>query len=639
MNLLPCVASALALLAAVPVTASAAFAQTAAAAPAPRTYTAAQFFEAISFSLTGPGGLAFSPDGRSILASSDATGVFNAYALPVAGGDPVPLTASTADATRAVSYFPGDDRVLVSADSAGNELSHIFVRERDGTLHDLTPGGEVRAEFVGWSGDRSVFWVTSNARDSQVFDLYAIDPTTYESRLLFRNPGLDIAGVSPDGRWVALLQPLTSANSDLYLADLSTGAEPRLITPHSGNVVHTSFGFTPDSRALILGSDADGEFVQAWRHDLATGRTTRQITGDWDVTAVETSPSGRYRVSALNADGRTDLTLFDTVSNRPLSLTGLPGGDIAAVRFSADESRIVFTLSSDTAPVDVFTAGLETGRVLRLTRAQNPVIDESDLVEATMVRYPGAGGVEVPALLYRPRGASSANPAPAVVWVHGGPDQSRHGYSVTIQHLVNHGYAVLAPNFRGSLGYGKTFFHLDDRAHGEADLGDVLDGGAWLRAQDWIADDRIAVMGRSYGGFLATAALAFHPTAFAAGIDIFGVTNWERTLKSIPPCWSTLRAAIYEEMGDPATDAERHRRISPLFHAASIRRPLLVVQGANDPRVLKIESDELVAAVRANEVPVEYLVFPDEGHGFQRRENLIAAQDAYLAFLDQHVRR
>lgn len=179
---------------------------------------------------------------------------------------------------------------------------------------------------------------------------------------------------------------------------------------------------------------------------------------------------------------------------------------------------------------------------------------------------------------------------------------------------------------------------MDNRAHGEADLRDVVAGGQWLRDQDWIADDQIAVMGGSYGGYLALAALAFHPQAFDAAIDIFGVTNWTRTLEEAARLPESRRTALYDEMGDPATDAERHRRISPLFHAANIVKPLLVVQGANDPRVLQIESDELVAAVRANGTPVEYVVFPDEGHGFRRRENRVTAQDAYLRFLDRHVR-
>ena len=208
-----------------------------------------------------------------------------------------------------------------------------------------------------------------------------------------------------------------------------------------------------------------------------------------------------------------------------------------------------------------------------------------------------------------------------------------------VQHLVNHGYAVLGANNRGSSGYGKTFFHMDDKRHGQEDLNDIVWGRTYLESLDYIDGDKIGIVGGSYGGFMTAAALAFHPEAFDAGIDIFGVTNWVRTLESIPPWWGSFRDALYDEMGDPAVDAERHRAISPLFHASNIIRPLLVIQGANDPRVLQVESDELVEAVRTNGVPVEYVVFPDEGHGFQKKENRITAAETYLSFLDKYLRK
>lgn len=604
-----------------------------------RTYSAAQFFETTDYRLASGFGLVFSPDGRFVLISSDQSGVFNAYAVPVAGGEPIPLTTSTTNATYALSWFPEDERILVAADNGGDERTHVYVRETDGSLRDLTPGDGVTGDLIGWSADRSAIWILSNARERGVLDILAVDPTTYESRLLFRNPGMLIEAISPDGRWVALRTQTGAADSDLHLVDLAHPGEPRLITPHVGTIRHRVFDFASDSSALIFGSDGEGEFGRAYRYDLASGETAEELKGDWDVTAVNVSPSGRYRVSAFNADAKTEMTVTDMTTRAPVALVGVPVGDIGAVRFTDDERRIAFTVSSSTSPTDVFVADLASGRTRRLTHALNPAIREDNLVEPVVVRYEGEGGVMIPANLYRPNGASAAAPAPAVVLVHGGPGgQARRTYSAMIQHLVSHGYAVLAVNNRGSSGYGKTFFRMDDRAHGEADLRDVVAGGQWLRGQDWIARDQVAVMGGSYGGYLAVAALAFHPQAFEAAIDIFGVTNWTRTLEEASRLSAPQRIALYDEMGDPATDAERHRRISPLFHAANIVKPLLVVQGANDPRVLQIESDELVAAVQANGTPVEYIVFPDEGHGFRRRDNRVRAQEAYLRFLDAHVR-
>ncbi len=638
-----CMVSALTLVVAVPALAAtepAAPGQAQAASTAATPYTAAQFFETTSFSMANPDGLAFSEGRTHVLISSDQTGVFNAYALPVAGGDPVPLTASTTNATFAQSYFPDGRRILVAADQGGNELTHIYVRETDGTLRDLTPGDKVKAGFVGFSDDGQTFWLISNERDASAFDVYAYDATTYERKLVFENPGLNVTAVSGDGRLVALIKSHTSANSDIYLADLQAGGEPYLISEHIGDVAYDVSGFGPNGATLIYTSNQDGEFAQAYAYDIANKAHNRTTQADWDVMYVSFSPNGRYRVTAVNADASTELTIEDAQTRAPVRLTGLPQGDITGVRFDPGADLAAFTVVSDTSPADVFVADLSTGQARRLTSALNPAIKESDLVEATIVRYPGEGGVMVPAVLYRPKGASAANPAPAVVLVHGGPGgQTRRGYSAMVQHLVNHGYAVLGANNRGSSGYGKTFFHMDDKKHGEADLRDIVAGGDWLRAQDWVADDQVAVMGGSYGGYITAAALAFHPDKFEAGIDIFGVTNWVRTLQSIPAWWGAQRVALFDEMGDPATDAARHRAISPLFHAENIQRPLLVIQGANDPRVLQVESDELVEKVRANNVPVEYVVFPDEGHGFQRRANRIKAQESYLAFLNRYVRK
>lgn len=633
-----CLASSIVLaLAVAPAAVSAPASGTSAARSA--SYSAAQFFETIDYRLAGGSGLAFSHDGRFVLTTSDRSGVYNAYAVPVQGGEPIALTTSTTNTTQALSWFPKDGRILVISDKGGDERARLYVRELDGRLRDLTPEGRVTSDLLGWSGDRSTIWIASTAPDRRAPDIFAVDPATYESRLLFQNPGMLIEAISPDGRWVALRRQSGSADSDVYLADLSQAGKPRLITPHKGAVRHQVYDFTPDSSALIFGSDAVGEFGRAYRYNLASGAVTDELKGDWDVTAAHFSPSGRYRVSAFNADARTEMTVTDMKTGAPIILKDVPTGDIGAVRFRADEKQVAFTVSSSTSPADVFVADLKSGKTRRLTRALNPAMKESDLVEAVVVRYQGEGGVTIPANLYRPKGATASTPVPALVMVHGGPGgQARRDYSAIIQHLVNHGYAVLAVNNRGSSGYGKTFFRMDNRAHGEADLRDVIAGGQWLRDQDWIADDKVAVMGGSYGGYLALAALTFHPQSFEAAIDIFGVTNWTRTLNEAARLPESRRTALYDEMGDPATDAERHRRISPLFHASNIVNPLLVMQGANDPRVLKIESDELVAAVKANGTPVEYVVFPDEGHGFRRRENRIKAQETYLKFLDRYVR-
>jgi dipeptidyl aminopeptidase/acylaminoacyl peptidase len=607
--------------------------------PAPAQHDAKAFFSTTSYSL--PPGYAWSSDDQQLLVSSDETGIFNAYALPAKGAAPQPLTTSSVDSTFAVSWFPADGRVLFTADKGGNEINHLFVRETSGETRDLTPGERTKAQFAGWSLDHQHFFVATNERDAKAFDLYRYSAKDYARTRVFRNDAAwSLSAVSPDGRWLSLVKPRTSADQDVYIADLDDRkTKPKLITQHTGNISHDVYSFTQDSKQLVYSTDEHGEFTQAWTYDLAGGAKAPLIQADWDISFVSFSESGRYRVWGINEDARTAVHILDTQSGKEVTLPDLPKGDLAQIRFSRDETRLALMVSSDTSPNDVYTVDIGGARSARLTHALNPAIKEADLVDTEVVRYPSYDNLQIPSVLYRPQTASATNRVPALVWVHGGPGgQSRRGYSATIQHLVNHGYAVLAANNRGSSGYGKTFFHMDDKHHGDVDLKDIVYGQKYLASLDWVDGERIGIIGGSYGGYMVGAALAFEPDAFKVGIDIFGVMNWVRTITSIPPWWAAFKESLYDEMGDPATDGERHRKISPLFHASNIRVPLLVVQGANDPRVLQVESDEIVAAVRAKGVPVEYVLFPDEGHGFTKRENKIKASDAYVAFLDKYLK-
>jgi dipeptidyl aminopeptidase/acylaminoacyl peptidase len=583
------------------------------------------------------GGL--SHDGSKALVSMDASGVFNLYAIPAVGGEPQRLTTST-DSQSPAGYFPADDRVLYTQDSGGNELSHLYVLDA-GQAKDLTPGDKVKANFGGFSADGTWFWASTNERDPKAFDVYRYSAKDYKRELVFTNKAAwDVGDVSDDGRWLALGKPRTNADSDVFLVDLTKPkSAPKRITAHTGDVEHRVFGFAPGGKALWYATDGQGEFTQAWSYDLATGKSRAEIAARWDVTLVAFSQHGKYRVSATNEDAKTVLRVVDTTTNKDVALPVLPNADVTGTFFSRDEARMGFLLTSDRAPRDLWVVDVAGGAPRQLTHALNAAIDPNDLVDSQVVRYPSSDGLEIPAILYRPKDASAAHKVPAVVYVHGGPgDQSRRGYSGMLQHLVNHGYAVLAVNNRGSSGYGKKFFHLDDRKHGDADLKDVVAARPYLAGLDWVDGAHVAIMGGSYGGYMVGAALAFAPDVFDAGIDIFGVMNWVRTLESIPAWWASFRESLYAEMGDPATDKARLQSISPLFHAEQIKKPLLVVQGKNDPRVLKIESDEIVAAVKHNGVPVEYLVFDDEGHGFQKQKNRMAAQEAYLKFLDRYLR-
>ncbi len=608
--------------------------------PAPfKQYDAETFFSTTSYGSASSAGFAFSHDDSKVLMNSNESGVFNAYVMDVSSGDMAQLTNSDTNATFGVTFFPNDDRILYTFDEGGNELNHVYVRETDGSMQDLTPGEKVKASFMGWSDDNSKFYILSNERDSKMFDLYAYNTDGYERELLFENNGgWQVSDISPNGQYLAIVKNRTSADSDVYLKDLESDEEPQLITEHEGNVAHGSMTFTPDSNKLVIGTNEHGEFNQAWTYDIESGETEPFIQADWDVMYVGYSDSGKYRYSATNEDAVTALSLVDAETGESVALPELPEGEKLSLRFSRDESKLTLVVNGDRQPSDMFLVDLENDTAKRMTDALGGKIDQAHLVEGEVVRYESFDGLEIPSILYKPHQASADNPVPALVLVHGGPGgQTTKGYRAMVQHLVNHGYAILGANNRGSSGYGKTFYHMDDKRHGEEDLKDIVWGKKYLQTLDWVDDEKIGVMGGSYGGYMTAAALAFHPEEFNVGINIFGVTNWVRTLKSIPPYWESFREALYDEMGDPATDEERHRAISPLFHADKVTKPMLVVQGANDPRVLKVESDEIVAALQENEVPVEYVVFDDEGHGFLNTDNRIEAQEAYLSFLDRYL--
>ncbi|KKO45119.1 peptidase S9 [Arsukibacterium ikkense] len=596
-------------------------------------YSAEQFFATKTYF-----GNDINHNATAMLVASDESGVFNLYRVSLDGSNWQPLTQSTTDPAFPVSWFPQDDRLLYTADQGGNELNHVYLREVDGTVRDLTPGDKLKAYFVGWHNDHS-FYIASNERDPRFFDLYHYNGSDYSRQLVFSNSdGYGISAVSKDGRYVALSKERNNADNNLYLLQLgNSNASPVLITGHQGNISHQVYGFTPDSTALLFGANGSSEFVAAYSYNLQSGATSPYSQADWDISFIYFSDDKQYRVQGVNADASTVLSITHLPTGKALQLPELPAGDLRGVTFSADSKYLSFYLNADNSPSNLYVWQLGSPAAKRLTQALDSSINEQHLVQSKVVRFNSFDDVTIPALLYKPHQATANTKLPAVIWIHGGPGgQSRTGYNPMLQHLVNHGYAVLSVNNRGSAGYGKTFFHLDDLRHGEDDLQDIVYGKKYLQTLDWVAGDRIGVMGGSYGGYLTMAAMAF-TDEFNLGINIFGVTNWVRTLESIPPWWEAFRESLYAELGDPAVDGERLHRISPLFHADKVKKPVLVVQGANDPRVLQVESDEMVEAIRANNVPVEYVLFEDEGHGFLKKSNRITAQQAYLAFLKQYL--
>jgi len=598
-----------------------------------KSYSAEEFFKTTSVF-----GSSINANATAVLVSSDQTGIFNIYKQPIDGSAAVQLTDSKIESVFGVSWFPQDDRVLYSADQGGNELNHLYVRKLNGEVKDLTPGETHKANFIGWHNNDQSFFVATNERDAKFFDVYHYQTSDYSRELVFKNTyGYSVEDVSPNGQWAVMSKSLGNANSNLYLVNLNTADTlPKLITAHQGDIDYGVYTFSADSLTLIYSTNEHGEFTQAWAYNLSSGAKTEHYSANWDVRFSYYSKDGRYQVTGINADAQTVLNIFDSKQNEKVILPVMPKGDLRGVNFSADSTLMVFYLNSDTSPSNLYVHQLGTDKVTKLTDTGNPNILEEHLVSGEVIRFKSFDGLEIPAILYKPKQAETAK-VPALIFIHGGPGgQSRKGYSALTQHLVNNGYAIIKINNRGSSGYGKTFFHLDDKRHGEDDLQDVVYNKKYLQSLTWVDKDKIGVMGGSYGGYLTMAAMAF-TDEFKIGINIFGVTNWVRTLESIPPYWEAFRKSLYDELGDPATDKERLHNISPVFFGHQVKSPVLVVQGKNDPRVLIIESDEMVASIRAGGTFVDYLVFDDEGHGFSKKANRITASNKYLAFLKDYL--
>jgi dipeptidyl aminopeptidase/acylaminoacyl peptidase len=618
-----------------------AFVQTVTPTPAPSTnppvkeYTIAQFMNTVRV-----GGSAFTHDEKAILFHSNKSGIFNVYSAPAQGGALKQLTNSSSESTYIVSAFPEDERFIYTHDKGGNENSHLYIKEKDGKERDLTPGEKVKAEFLRWSHDRKAFYYSTNERNPKFFDVFRMSAADLKPKLVFQNDqGLHFADISNNGREIAFTKPgRSTSDADVYLYNTET-KEMKNITPHQGDVNNSAQAFDVNSKYLYFLTNEGAEFMYIARYDLANGKEEEVEKAQWDIASVSFSQNGKYRVVSTNEDARSKIQVTEEATGARVELPPLPDGDISGVKISASESKMAFYVDAARSPADLFVYSFGTGKTAKLTQSLNPEINPADLVEAQVVRYHSFDGMEIPAILYQPHGASPENKVPAIVRVHGGPGgQARMAYTASVQFLVNHGYVVIDVNNRGSSGYGKTFFAADDRKHGREPLWDCVEAKKYLASLGYVVPDRIGIMGGSYGGYMVLAALAFKPEEFAAGIDIFGVSNWVRTLQSIPPYWESERKALYAEIGDPVTQTQMLRDISPLFHADKIVRPLMVLQGANDPRVIKPESDEIVDAIKKKGGVVEYVVFENEGHGFTKKANEIQAYQAILEFLDKHLK-
>ena len=591
------------------------------------------FFDNIAIS----GGY-FSSSEDKLIFSSNESGIYNVYEVNINNGAVSQLTNSKKESFFIRSYVPGSDDFIYSADKGGNEISHLYLQKKEGEIIDLTPGENEKSSFYKWSKDNSILYYLSNKRDSRYFDLLKMSVNDWKSSVVYENKNnMSISSISGNEKFLLLSESITTSENKFFLLELSSGKITEISsTPAS----YSSAGFSIDDKSFFYITDAGKEFSYLMEYNIESEESSVLYETNWDVMYSYLSKGEKYRVIGINEDGKNTLKVYSKLDGKEIEFPSFKDGDILGLEFSESENKIRLSIGSSKMPNNLYVYDLDDKSLVKLTNSLNPKIDSKNLVNAKVIRYKSFDGLEIPAIFYEPLQASKNNKVPALVWVHGGPGgQSRMSFNPLIQYLNNQGYAILAVNNRGSSGYGKTFYKLDDKNHGENDLKDCLWGKKWLQELEYIDAEKIGIIGGSYGGYMTMAAMTFTPDEFKVGVNIFGVTNWIRTLKSIPAYWEAGRKALYNELGDPySADSIRLKKISPLFHANNIKNPVMVLQGANDPRVLQVESDEIVAEMQKNKVPLEYVVFDDEGHGFRKKENQLEGYRKIKEFLDYYLK-
>jgi len=543
-----------------------------------------------------------------------------------------PDPVSAARAPRVAATNGQGNAFVFLKDQGGDENAQLYYYSSSANVQQLTKGKFLHGSPV-WSHDGKRVAFYGNERDGISYDVYVADigGSTSAPRLVAGGQQdtwypLDW---SPDDRKLLLWKYVSINESYLYIADVYTGTITSV--DESGHKVGIKTAkFAPDGRGIYLASDEDGEFAQL-RYVDPVSHEVRKLTDriPWDIEDFDVSNDGRYIAYVANEDGRSKLTILDTIGKLEQSPPGVPDGRVVNVTFDKTGRRLAFSAESAQSPRDVYVYDLSHNALERWTRSEVGPLDVGSFVPAELVRYPTwdrvAGGQRmISAYLYRPRGAG---PHPVVIDIHGGPEsQSRAGWNPFVQFLVNElGYAVIQPNVRGSSGYGKTFLKLDNgvlREDAVKDIGSLI---VWLGLQPMFDRDHVAVMGGSYGGYMALATLAAYGDRLKGGIDEVGISNFVSFLENTAPYRRELRRAEYGDERDPRVRAFLNQ-ISPVNKVALIRRPLLVVEGLNDPRVPANEAQQIVWRMRSKGAEVWYLAAKDEGHGFRKKAN----EDVYL---------
>ena len=589
----------------------------------------------------------FYPEGRSVAFITNITGIPQAWRVDVdqEGGEAYWPEQLTFEPER-VQWIkappsPGDGRLLFWRDVGGNENAQIYLMGEDGSETLLSEGHEGAMHIPGeWSEDGRILFA-ANRHHPGLFDAY-LKPLEGEARLIWENdePGyLRDLSFSPDGGRALCSRMQSSFRNQLLEIDVEA-REARDLSPTREDARYSTPCYSSDGGSVYVATDVGSDFLYLARIDLDALELEELAAPGWDVEGLTVSPDGRYINYEVNVEGASELLTLDLETGETMKadLGEVPGVVYDVPSFSGDSSKIAFSFCSATRPMDIHVWDLIEGRVFPVTRSSCGGLPPKSFKAPELVHYPTfdqdeKGGTRmIPAWFFQP-GAEGR--APVMVLVHGGPEgQAQPIFDFRVQYFLQNGYAVFVPNVRGSTGYGKRYSHLDDVRRRMDSVADLAQGAQWLKGRPGVDGDRLVVTGGSYGGFMTLSAITTYPDLWVAAIDIVGISNLATFLKNTSDYRRQHRAAEY---GSLEHDLEFLESIAPINHIDRIEAPLMVIQGANDPRVPLSESEQMVETMREMGKPVEFLVFDDEGHGIVRLKNKTVAYTAIMEFLEKHV--
>jgi dipeptidyl aminopeptidase/acylaminoacyl peptidase len=581
----------------------------------------------------------WSPDGKTLVFVTNLSGRNNLWLVPAEGGWPTQLTVS--DQRQAVPAWSPDGKwIAYQSDYDGDEQWDIFlVSPKTGQVVNLTNTREIAEEHPTWSPDGRYLAYEVKPKTSSVYEIDIYDTVMRKVQHLTKDTPKDKMNSGPvwskDGKWIAYTQhQAKGTDSNVFVAEVAT-ANSTLLTPHEGEQLYQVSDFSPDGKYLLLTSNAENGYENVGLLEIASKKIHWLTQDKWEINAGDFSPDGKRVTWTANVDGNTDIYVHDLAGGTTASLPlpkGLNEMTGKSSAFSKDGSQLLYYHNGPTAPGDLWVHTFAGGKSHQVTHSLLAGVRGDDMVEPFLVHYPSKDGKwTISAFVYVPYNLPRNAQHPAIVYVHGGPTaQTVNSFNRFVQFMANQGYIVIAPNYRGSTGYGKEFQHANLFDMGGGDLQDVLAAADWIKQTGYVDPKKLIVMGGSYGGYMSMMAVTKAPEMWAAGVPIVPFVNYFTEIENEDP---VLREMDLATMGDPVKDEARYRDRSPIFFVEQIKAPLLLLAGGNDPRCPKSETLQVVDAVKKRGGVAEYKIYENEGHGFARVENQIDAYKRVADFL------